>query len=84
MSVASGARVVLVGRQGCHLCEQAREVVATVCGVLDVAWSEVSIDDHPGLPARYAEMIPVVLVDGAEHAYWRVDAAALRRALVGR
>jgi hypothetical protein len=77
-------RVVLVGRDGCHLCEQAREVVASVCQALDVGWTQVSLDDHPDLPARYAEMIPVVLVDGVEHAYWRVDPAALRRVLVGR
>lgn len=80
----TAARVVLVGRDGCHLCEQAREVVAAVCGTLDVPWTEVSVEDHPELPARYAEMIPVVLVDGEEHAYWRVDAAGLRRELLTR
>jgi hypothetical protein len=82
--VTGVARVVLVGRDGCHLCEDAREVVAAVCAAVDATWREVSLDDHPELPAAYAEKIPVVLVDGAEHAYWRVDAAALRRALLTR
>jgi hypothetical protein len=77
-------RVVLVGRDGCHLCDDAREVVAAVCAALDVTWSEVALDDHPDLTAAYAEKIPVVLVDGAEHAYWRVDPGALRRALLTR
>lgn len=76
-----GARVVVVGRPGCHLCEEATAVVADVCGPLGVTWSEVSLDDHPELPDRYDEQIPVVLVDGWEHAHWRVDPAALRAAL---
>lgn len=77
-------RVVLVGREGCHLCEEAREVVAAVCAALDVGWSEVALDEHPELPPAYDEMVPVVLVDGVEHAHWRVDAGALRRALLTR
>jgi hypothetical protein len=78
----TSARVVLVGREGCHLCEDAREVVQQVCTVLDVPWTEVSLDDDPDLPDRYDDLIPVVLVDGREHAHWRVDAAALRKALL--
>jgi hypothetical protein len=77
-------RVVLVGRDGCHLCEEAREVVAAVCAALDVGWSELRIEEQPDLPPSYSEKVPVVLVDGVEHAYWRVDAAALRRALLTR
>ena len=76
------ARVELLGRAGCHLCEQAREVVARVCGTLGVTWTERSVDDDPALLARYSDLVPVVLVDGAEHAHWRVDAATLRAALL--
>lgn len=76
------ARVELLGRDGCHLCEEAREVVARVCAALGVAWSERSVDDDPGLLARYSDLVPVVLVDGAEHAHWRVDAGTLRAALL--
>jgi hypothetical protein len=76
-------RVVLVGRPGCHLCDDARAVVAAVTGPLGVAWREVSIEDDPALADRYAEEIPVVLVDGRQHDFWRVDPDRLRAALTG-
>jgi len=76
-----GVRVVLLGKPGCHLCETARDVVAAVAAELDVEWRELSILDHPELAARYAEQIPVVVVDGREHEYWRVDERRLRQAL---
>ncbi len=74
-------RVTVVGRDGCHLCHDAEAVVAQVCGELGVGWTTVSIDDDPQLHARYWEQIPVILVDGRHHDYWRVDAARLRAAL---
>lgn len=73
-------RVVLVSRPGCHLCEDAREVVERVTADLGVGWVEQNLDDDPRL-ARYAEEIPVVLVDGRQHTFWRVDEARLRTAL---
>ena len=76
--------MILVGKPGCHLCDDARAVVAAVCGDTGVSWAEVSILDDPDLADRYAEQIPVVLVDGAVHDFWRVDAERLRKALVGR
>jgi hypothetical protein len=75
-------RVVLIGKPGCHLCDAAREVVASVCAEHRVAWREESILGRPDLAARYHEFIPVVLVDGVEHATWRVSAQALSRALM--
>jgi hypothetical protein len=76
-------RVVLLGKPGCHLCDEARVVVERVCADLGVDWVERSILADPGLTRRYAEQIPVTLVDGAPHAIWRVDEARLRQALVG-
>jgi hypothetical protein len=74
-------RVRLVGKPGCHLCDDARLVVADVCTDLGVAWDEVSILDDPVLADLYWEQIPVTLVDGEVHAIWRVDPAGLRAAL---
>ena len=73
--------MILVGKPGCHLCDDARTVVAAVCADAGVPWGEVSILDDPELADRYAEQIPVVLVDGAVHDFWRVDARRLREAL---
>jgi hypothetical protein len=73
--------VRLVGKPGCHLCDQARAVVVRVCAELGEAWDEVSILEDPSLADRYWELIPVVLVDGAEVGHWHVAAADLRLAL---
>ncbi|HET7397258.1 MAG TPA: glutaredoxin family protein [Intrasporangium sp.] len=78
---SSPVRVVLVGRPGCHLCDEAREVIARVAADLGVGWEERSIDDDPGLRERYADDIPVTLVDGRTHDFWRVDEGRLRAAL---
>ncbi len=74
-------RVTLIGKPDCHLCDDARAIVATVCGELDIGWEERSILDDPALADLYWEQIPVILVDGAQHDFWRVDALRLRRAL---
>jgi hypothetical protein len=77
----AGPRVTLVGKPGCHLCDEARPVVAAACADAGLEWAEVSILDDPGLADSYAEQIPVVLIDGRVHDYWRVDALRLATAL---
>jgi Glutaredoxin-like domain (DUF836) len=76
-------RITLVGRPGCHLCDDAREVVRRVADDTGAGWAELSVDDDPELLAQYADQVPVVLVDGAQHDFWRVDEQRLRRALAG-
>jgi glutaredoxin len=75
------ARVTLYTRPGCHLCDDARAVVESVCAELGVGWDEVDIDGSEELTRKYGEEIPVTLVDGRQHDYWRVDPGRLRRAL---
>jgi hypothetical protein len=77
----SEARIVLLGRPGCHLCEDARSVIERVADDVGVTWEERSIEDDPELLAAYAEQIPVTLVDGRQHDFWRVDEGRLRAAL---
>ncbi len=77
----SGPRITLIGRPGCHLCDDARAVIERVAADLDVGWTEVSVLDDPQLLAAYAEEIPVTLVDGRRHDYFRVDEGRLRAAL---
>jgi glutaredoxin len=81
--VTGTPRVTLYTRPGCHLCDDARAVVAEVCAELGEEFAEVDIDGDPDLTRRYGEEIPVTLVDGVQHDYWRVDAARLTRALRG-
>lgn len=79
-------RLTIVGKPDCHLCDVAgdvvREVVAELGGEASVEVEKLSILDDPALHERYWEQIPVVLVNGIEHAHWRVDPDALRAAIV--
>ena len=81
--------MVLYARVGCHLCAEARQVVARVCAQVDAPWSEVDVDDPPvpggpDLFEAYGERVPVVEVDGVEVGQWRGTEAALRAALASR
>ncbi|NMR18778.1 glutaredoxin family protein [Cellulomonas fimi] len=81
-----GARVVLYGRAGCHLCDEAREVVARAAADAGATWTEVDVDAaavHDGgrLRREYGEQVPVVLVDGVPRGFWRIDPVRLARAL---
>ncbi|GAA3497521.1 glutaredoxin family protein [Streptomyces prasinosporus] len=73
--------VTLVRKPGCHLCDEAQVVVEKVCGELGVRWEQKDITQDPDLNERYWEQIPVVLVDGRQHTFWRVNEDRLRRAL---
>lgn len=74
-------RITLLGREGCHLCEVAREVVRRVADDTGAGWVEIDVDADPLLQRRWSEQVPVTLVDGEQHDYWRVDEARLRAAL---
>lgn len=80
---SSTARITLYGREGCHLCDDARAVIARVCADLGESWVEVDIDSDEDLLDRFGEEIPVTFVDGRQHDFWRVDEARLRAALTG-
>jgi glutaredoxin len=83
-AAGSPARVRMLGKPGCHLCDQAREVIALVCDELGESWDEVDVTTDDELFSRYGEEIPVTFVDGRQHDFWRVDPQRLRRALGGR
>ena len=73
--------VTLLTKPGCHLCEDAREVVTGVCEQTGSEYRERDITGDPQLLRDYAEYIPVVFVDGAPWDRLRIDAARLRAVL---
>lgn len=75
------ARVVLLVRDGCHLCDEAVAIARTVCAQTGDTWAEVDVDSDPVLQAEYTDHVPVTFVDGVRHAIWYLDAAALASAL---
>ena len=75
-------RVVVLTRQGCHLCDVAITQVAAVCAETGEAYAVLDVDGDPELQRRYTDQVPVTFVDGAQHDFWRVDPARLRAALL--
>ena len=84
--------LTLIGKPGCHLCDDARLVVNTVAGQfrslhagvassVQVHITEQNILDDPELAERYSEEIPVLLLDGKVHNYWKIDPIRLMAAL---
>ncbi|MGK4581466.1 glutaredoxin family protein [Kitasatospora sp. HPMI-4] len=73
--------VTLIGKPGCHLCDDARETILRVTGELGASFEEQDITQDAELYRKYAEQIPVTLIDGRQHDFWRVDERRLRTAL---
>lgn len=80
-AASSTHRVTLLSRPGCHLCDEARAVIEQVTAEVGATYEERDITTDETLLRTYAEQIPVTLVDGRQHDFWRVDAARLRKAL---
>lgn len=76
--------ITLFGKPGCHLCEDAREVIARVAAELGEPWEERDITLSEQDTRMYWDQIPVTFIDGVQHDFWRVDETRLRRALTGR
>ena len=68
----------MISRDGCHLCTDAEAVLDRI---LPGQWSRVDVDSDVELERDYGDRVPVVLLDGAEHGYWRVEEARLLRDL---
>jgi hypothetical protein len=74
-------QVVLITKADCHLCADARDAVGRVTASLGLEWTEQQVDHVPELRDRYAEEIPVVLVDGIQRDFWKIDEGRLARVL---
>jgi hypothetical protein len=73
--------VVLYGRSGCHLCDEARAVIQGVRAQVPFAFEEILIDGDEALERSYGERIPVVEVDGREAFELSVEPRRLRELL---
>lgn len=79
---ASGPRdVTLYTRPGCHLCDEAKSVIAPLLREFDAAFREVNIEDDPILKERYGWDIPVIFIGKKKAAKHRVDVEKFKRQL---
>ncbi len=84
-------QLTLIGKPGCHLCDDAREAIDAVLlefrkanPEVEVLVKELNILLDEALSLKYSEEIPVILIDGNMHNYWRVDEERLMRALYAK
>ena len=80
--------LTLIGKPGCHLCEDAEAAVDRVLGSflpnhpsVVVSLIQKNILEDGELAARYFEEIPVLLINGKVHNYWRIDENRFSNAL---
>jgi glutaredoxin len=78
---AADHRVTLITRAGCHLCQDAEATLRRLSGELGFGYAEVDVDADPMRRAEFSDRVPVVLIDGREHGYWRVEEPRFRKAL---
>jgi len=76
MSACSGVFTVL-SRQWCHLCHELIDALEPIAQHYGWRIEVVDVDREPELEARWDELIPVLLVDGAEICHHRLDAEAV-------
>ncbi len=82
----SDITLTLIGKPGCHLCDDARVVVNEVVAELaspQLLVEERSIEDDRELFDEYWEQIPVLLINGKVHNFWRIDPVRLTTSLKG-
>ena len=74
-------QVTLITRSGCHLCAEAELTLRGLAGDLGFGYREVDVDATAELRDRFGDRVPVIVIDGREHGYWRVEEARFRTAL---
>lgn len=79
--------LTLIGRNGCHLCEVAQGDLAQVVArfanehpTVEYSVNDLEIDDHPEY-SGYSDEIPVLLLNGRQLSFWRIDQDRVYKAL---
>ena len=63
----------MLTRSGCHLCEQAQDALQRLSAELGFALNSRDVDADAELQDEYGDRVPVILIDGREHGYWRLE-----------
>lgn len=77
----SDHRVTLITRAGCHLCAEAEVLLSRLSSELGFGYEQLDVDADRLRRDEYSDRVPVVLIDGKEHGYWRVEEARFRTAV---
>ena len=74
--------VQIYSRKNCHLCHEAENVVREVLKDLSFKLEVIFIDGDRELERLYGEEVPVTLINGAKHDYFRVDRKRFSEAIL--
>jgi glutaredoxin len=74
-------QVTLITRAACHLCEQAESELRVLAAELGFGLELLDVDADRQRANEYSDRVPVILIDGAEHGYWRLEEQRFRTAL---
>jgi glutaredoxin len=75
------ARVIIYGRPGCHLCDEARQAIEAARCPDEYTLDEINIESDPDLLRRYRDDIPVIIINGVEAFRHRLTSDAFRERL---
>lgn len=67
--------VELYSKEGCHLCEAARDVLKALCDQMHLHFIEYTLQDSDRKYEMYQYKFPIVVINGFECCYGRVDRA---------
>ncbi|MEN9381011.1 MAG: hypothetical protein RIR99_845 [Actinomycetota bacterium] len=73
--------VTIYSRKGCHLCEDAHQLLASVQEELAFEIDLIDIDGDAELIKLYSDQVPVIHIDGAHHDFYKVDLERFRSSL---
>jgi glutaredoxin len=76
--------VTLYTRRGCHLCDDAKQVIESVRRRARFDYEEFDIDSDPRLRQIYNEEVPVIAIDGKRAFKHRLTAEDLLKKLAAR
>jgi glutaredoxin len=87
--VSNPISLTLLTKPGCHLCEEAKKAIEIVMfefskensDIVQIELTELNILEDEALKNQYSEEIPVLQINGATHAYWKIDSERLLAAL---
>jgi len=75
---------VLLSRVGCHLCDDARQLLEHLRSEFEFTVRIVDVDGDADLVRQYGDKVPVILVDGRSRLWGRINPVLLRRIIKKR
>jgi|HubBroStandDraft_1064217.scaffolds.fasta_scaffold477205_1 hypothetical protein len=81
LAMAGPRDLTLLGRPACHLCDDARNIIAPLIAKFGLSLRDVNIDEDSALRQRYGSDIPVLFLASQEIARYSIDAVLLRERL---